>query len=495
MFYFDESKITYPRKGILEDAIKRNTIDEDSYSPVIDEVYNALMRYKDYDAFSQFPIDKFPRSASNYKDYSLSKMMERNERSMSEMNDEPTRAEIISLDNNVIKSIVDYASNILYGWFHKNKDGAISKKNDYKLEAYVAMKDNSDSDVMMSPSDLIEDDREEELEYKDKIYLVGRLTYYLRLMQECSIAKSMNMLQIVFAEARHGPNASTIVMEGIAKIGSMGEVLDIYGTSHNTSKTWNEMWKWYMSKERDMWGKIVDEFKSICAELKIDLKNEKYTDFPPSVVNKLLSIYLASNEEWLDTVGRCDMTVYGMLDPSRLLQVRSSVPGFKQDWIFTASEFKFIQTYIAKFELIQLDVERLEYKWVNGVDDSEFAYSIFTENHEEDVRELMNILKYALNIQKSIDEFMRPFYYNDYNVLCDNSGLEEIPVSISRSTMCNVLGFRDAPDKVCFTISGLAISEVNGSNNQFRYSSVKELISLIKGGVNNAYPSGQIGYI
>ncbi|HBF5809656.1 TPA: hypothetical protein KOR75_001237 [Clostridioides difficile] len=491
MFYFDETKAKYPRKGILEDAVKRNSIDENSYSPIIDEIWNELHKYEDHEAFYLFPYDGFPYACTEHKDFSLQKLEEVYQRSVSSENDEPTRYEMINLDHqSVIDSIVRYAANIIYGWFYIDNKGARAKGNVYKTESYVRMKDNSDSDIMVSASDYMEDIDEDTIEDKDKIYHVSRLTYYLKLIQECSIAKGVSIMQLMIAEARCGLNASLIVKEGIAKIGIDGNIIDIYGPNHNTSKAWNDVWRWYTSPERDMWGRIVDEFKNICKQLKIDLRAENYKDFTPKVVNNLLSVYLASNEEYIDTIGRCDKTVFGMLDPERLLNVRSNIPGFNQDWMYQTNEFKFIQAYIAKIERVQLRAEIEEWKWDRGHEDLEFT--IFLQNKESVVEEFFSIFISVLNMNTTIKEFMSNYYYNDYNILCAKSDGDELPVSISRATLCNYLGFRDAPEKICFTINGLAISKVSGQDDAFRYCEVSKLIDLMRTGVNYAYPSGQI---
>lgn len=491
MFYFDETKTKYPRKGILEDAIARNTIDENSYSPIIDEVWQALYKYKDEEAFSLFPIKGFPNTACGYKDFSLSKLEEKYQRSISSENDEPTRIEMINLDHDdVINSIVKYAENIIYGWFFRNNDGALGKRSLYKTETYVRMKDNSDSDILASASDYIEEDIEDALDDKEKIHLVSRLTYYLKLIQECSIAKGVSIMQIMIAEAKYGLNASLIVKEGIAKIGLDGNVIDVYGPNHNTSKSWNDFWRWYTGTEDDMWKRIVNEFKNLCKQLSIDLRNENYKDFTPKLVNNLLSIYLASNEEYIDNIGRRDQTVFSMLDPERLLSVRSNVPGFNQDWMYTTNEFKFLQAYISKVERVQLRFEIEEWKWEKGKEDVEFA--VFLRNAEDIVEEFFTIFIGIMGINTSISEFMENYYYNDYNILCAKGNGEELPVSISKATMCNHLGFRDAPEKICFTLNGLAISKVSGQDDSFRYCEVSELIDLMRTGVNYAYPNGQI---
>lgn len=491
MFYFEETKTKYPRKGILEDAITRNTIDENSYSPIIDEVWKALYKYQDEEAFSLFPIQGFPMTACGYKDFSLAKLEEKYNRSISSENDEPTRIEMISLDHDdVIDSIVKYAENIIYGWFFRNNDGALSKKSQYKTETYVRMKDNSDSDIMASASDYIEENIEDALDDKDKIYLVSRLTYYLKLIQECSIAKGVSAMQVIIAEAKFGLNASLIVQEGIAKVGLNGGIVDIYGPNHNTSKGWNDFWRWYTNSERDMWNRIVDEFKLICKQLNIELRNENYKDFTPQVVNNLLSVYLASNEEYIDNIGRRDQTVFGMLDPERLLSVRSNIPGFNQDWMYKTNEFKFLQAYISKVEQVQLRAEIEEWKWEKGKEDIEFA--VFLRNQESVVEEFFSIFIMIMGIDLPIKEFMDNYYYNDYNILCAKNDGEETPVNISKATMCNKLGFRDAPEKICFTLNGLAISKVSGQDDAFRYCEVSELINLMRTGVNYGYPNGQI---
>ena len=84
----------------------------------------------------------------------------------------PMRASSVSYTH------LDVYKRQIYGWLYIDNKGARAKGNVYKTESYVRMKDNSDSDIMVSASDYVEDIDEDTIEDKDKIYHVSSCLLY-----------------------------------------------------------------------------------------------------------------------------------------------------------------------------------------------------------------------------------------------------------------------------------------------------------------------------
>ena len=506
MFYNEKIVLAYPTKDILNDAVSRSyNHDNEAYSPIRGEIYEQLQGYKDKVGFDSVDVLRYPNSI-NHLDIRADKLIDKID---AKDNLGIGIDEVMHLDEKVIELILEYNANCLYGYFYHDIAGVRSKREQGEdgLETYITFKDNSDSDIKKSASDLLEEDRDTEIEEVEKRRLIEKLCYYIKLIDQCSIFKELNIMQIIFLTAKYGDNQKIICSQGIEKIDRDGRVVSVYAESFNSNQKWIEFWTWYTQpKEKwDQWNKIIHRFLDIVDKLKIDLKNpnDSYKRYTTDFANSVVCTYIASNEEVTDLFGfPIDPNVSTLLEPEELFKMKSKLTGFDRDWLENNTDSKFINAYRIKIEKAR-ELESDEWKQYQASktkkkkkkNEPEFEEINFAIEHSPDYDVFISLYINQLRIVAHDTSIQPPTEYDSYGLIMINDKVttELRPVKITNKLLSMVLGFRyNLPEFIYITRSGLAISASGSDLTTFRCCRLSDVVrACTSGGTNHEFPTMQ----
>lgn len=506
MIYNDERKLTYPTNTILNDAMKRAALTVDAYSPISDEVMNVLMHWKRFnqDRYDALMIGDFTGS-TNHSDVSFEGL----KKSLLKKNDTVegdetgdsyiTDEDIKLLTPPVIEQICAYFKQSLDQKFlYSAEDVSSSVDRMLKVERSITLRDNSDGEYMTSQDELSTDDYDEDLR-TETIMLsnVSRLSYYLRLLQECSSIYGFSVLQMLILGYKYRWNASMVVRNRIYKVNQAGEFVTRYSETLNTNPKFKDWWELVDPRCRThpIWGTVVNNFIKVCEDLDINLEDEDIENYRADWVNAQLCTYLATNEEYIDTFGKADNEVLGMLEPSKLFEVKQSVTGFNDQWMLDVELPGYIQAYIDYKDQRAAELEAMDGMFELGrgrtIRQDESDKFLFRDNAIPTKKVFLWLMAIIKNIseEESTKKFGRCYEFDDAGILCfvdENENFK--PLKMSSSSFTRATGVYGVPDLLVFTSSGLFIWEVVDNKGRFKYCPIEEAISA----KNNKFPEGTI---
>lgn len=463
---YNDKEMTYPSNTIINDAACRSSYTTDAYSPITDEIHNVLEKYKTTrrEAYGFLRDPSNIMQSLNYRDFEFDKVKGRTA-NIEDDGSYITESEIKMFEGNTIQMIVEYFESAWYNW--QFKQGMNKEQSMMDTYGGLLYKDNADDDTYVLPDDLEQEDefidvyKEEEL-----IFNVQQLVFYLKLLQEMSISKGYSAIQTLILLAKYNGNRSSVAKEGLYKIDSSGNVVGRYAETANTS---NSFIKWIdlcecrgTTPDAARWVSVIERFKDVCDRLSIDLRNEDPDDYLPDYVNSQLCTYLASNEEYIDTIGRIDKNMFQLLDPDKLFAVRSASMLFDDQFANAAGIDKVVLKFQEVYDELSVYSEFVSTQTSNKAKALNEKVRQVYDAKEDLVEGLMvNLLFYHLKMgtmEECISFYRQHYYFNNDNLLWFENNDETKPFTIKASTIGTYFRWPGAGEVTCYiTISGIFI--------------------------------------
>lgn len=493
MIYLD-TELSYPSNTIINDAANRSEYSKDAYSPIGSEIWDIIESYRMSSNSSRSAVYDYIKDRSHimqsisYRDVDYGKIKGSLTGNIGDDGSFVTEEEIKRFENGTIKHIISYFKDAINVWrFNRNSDKGVSNVNTY---GSLQFHDNADSDMFILPDELEVDD--EFLEVEEETILVEtvqKLIYYLKLLQEISSIKGYSVLQTLILIKKYGGNKSLIAEEGLYKININGEVVGRYAASANTSKgfiDWINLCNGNPQTEEDKrWVNIINQFKSICDSLNIDLGKEDPSNYSAAYINSQLSTYLASNEEYIDTVGRVDKTVWSMLEPDKLFATKNAVMGYDDSFANNTGFDK----VLFRYQQVCAELDGMA-SWIDSMasvmfrKQQERLRDLF-DVHEEIVENMLVFLLSRVGGLKTEEGakkyYRRYFFFNSDCILGrsyeDKLNKEPTVFKIMAKTIKRFWGWPASEDVSCYVTMSGALLFLDVNKNIPVYITIKELFN------------------
>lgn len=483
MIYLDK-ELVYPSNTVIDDAACRAVANTDSYSPINGEIYDIVEEYriKRAEAYGYISNPKRIMESMTFKDFDYEKA----KKVTLEVEDDGsfmTGDEIKRFEGKTIDMIVKYFKEAWDNWqFKQDMNREQSNVNTYKS---LQFRDNAGDDLYTFPDELeVDTDYLDEYSEEEIISDVQQLVYYLRLLQEMSSIKGYSAIQTLILIAKYNGNRSSIAAEGLYKVNTNGEIVDRYAATANTSRdfiNWIDLCEGSANTpEAERWVNIINKFKEICERLHINLANEDYTIYTPDYVNNQISLYLASNEEYVDTIGKIDKNVLALLSPDKIFAQRNALVRYDESFANTTGIDKVIIAYQAVFD----ELEAMS-NWVDDIltkrtQQLQRRISDLYDPKEEFVESVMLYLiekVFGITGNKAVEFYRRKYYFNSDNLLWFEEDTASNHIfSIKSETIRRVFGSWPVVDAKCyFTMSGAFIF-LDSTRDLPSYIMAKDLI-------------------
>lgn len=448
MIYLDKELI-YPSNTVINDAACRPFSNTDSYSPIEDQIFNMVEEYKvkRQQAFSYIKDPTAIMQSMNFKDFEYKKA----EKATLEIEDDGSyisEDDIKRFEGKTIDMIVKYFKQAWDSWQFKQNCG----RGDAGQDTYGGLQfhDNNDDDLYVLPDDVeVDEEFIEEINEEEVISDVQQLIYYLRLLQEMSSIKGYSAIQTLILIDRYNGNRSSIAAEGLYKINTKGKIVGRYAASANTSK---EFINWLNiceciegNPEADRWSGIIKKFREVCSRLGINLANEDYTIYTDEYINKQLSTYLASNEEYIDTIGRIDMNVYSLLSPDKIFAQRDTVVQYDD----TFANKTFTNKVLMRYQIVYDELEAMA-SWQDAILTNkthairERIKDLYDAKEQFVEMFMMFLICKVFGVEeesKQKDIYITKYYFNGDSVLwSEYEDKPNEPFTVKATTLANVFG-------------------------------------------------------
>ena len=492
MIYLD-SELPYPSNTIINDAANRSEYSSDAYSPIGSEIWDIIESYRTSSSASRSSVYEYIKDRSHimqslsYRDVDFNKIRYSLTSGVGNDGSYVTEEEIKRFENGTIQHIVNYFTDAINMWrFNRNSDKDSSNVNTY---AAIQYHDNVDDDMLVLPDEVEIDD--DFLEVNEEIIMIEttqKLIYYLKLIQEISSIKGYSVIQTLILLKKYGGNKSLIADEGLYRINIKGEVVGRYASSANTSKSFIDWINLCMgtpqTEEDKRWVNIINQFKELCDSLNIDLAKEDPANYSAAYVNSQLSTYLASNEEYIDTIGRVDKTVWSMLEPDKLFATKNAVMGYDDSFAnstgFDIVLFKYQQVY-AELTDAALWIDSMASVMYKGIQERLCDLYDVKDSVVEDL--VTFLLNKGINLSKQDAElyYRTYFYFNSDNILCrsyeDELNMDSTTFKIKASTIKRYWGWKGSDSVSCYLTRSGALLFLDTNKNIPVYTTIKEVFS------------------
>lgn len=331
MFYNKDKKVPYPSKSILKDVLSREAGVVDGRSSTgIQGCSHLLEQQLGKNWSSKYTLDQILRNAKDFdadKAKSTDDADERSYRARERVGAYFTRIEDIPVED-----IHEYAKSVIIG-FKLNNDGM--RQYEKNFTAATAMIDEENGAIVYS-TDLEEIEIEHSVE--DILEAKAQLPYLLKMLQKGSEQMGASLLSFIIAMAKFfsaNPKgrmtAGDYVAQGVYTVDGRGRLGRKFTISDNTNTSSTVRgfrvavaWATGQNKE-DQYYKIYQRLLQVCDVLGIDLANEDPTMYDQDVISRAVCVYMATNEEYVQSYGYCDPKILRMLQGQDLFRVSQDV--------------------------------------------------------------------------------------------------------------------------------------------------------------------------
>lgn len=328
MFYTVDM-IPYPSKTVLEDLLSRSPSDYDSsiaglkqgcsdelekilrdsaYEYSVSDIVRAIDA--DYDATKQRPIDE---------EFGSDKAG-----TASERDDYHTRIE--DIEDEWLRGYVQQA---LYGFLTNFEKKRKLDQNNFTVE-YVADADDEGRLRLITDFETIDQGN---YEVADIAKARTSLPRILRTLQKGSIEKGGSLLSFIIRYAKLCNTTQTkfnprdFYEKGVYAVDKKGNCTKQFTADSNkdsSGRGFRECMSWISNNiENDPYYPLIDELRSVCDILGVDLAEEDPTMYTDEVINNATSRFLQSNEEFIENFGEGDKRLLEILSEGGLFSILS----------------------------------------------------------------------------------------------------------------------------------------------------------------------------
>lgn len=464
MIYLDK-ELVYPSNTVINDAACRPFSGPDSYSPIEDEIFNIVEDYKirRQQAFSLIKDQTTIMQSLNFRDFDYKKA----EKVVFNIEDDGSfisEQDIKKFEGKTVEMIVKYFKQAWDSWQFKQNCGRADGTSD--TYGGLQFHDNMEDDLYVLPDDIeVDDEIVEEINEEEVISDVQQLIYYLRLLQEMSSIKGYSAIQTLILIDRYNGNRSSIAAEGLYKINTRGQIVGRYAASANTSKefiNWLNICECIESNpEAKRWSGIIKKFREVCSRLGVKLADEDYSIYTDEYVNKQISTYLASNEEYIETIGRIDKDVYSLLSPDKIFAQRDTVVQYDDSF----ANKTFTNKVLMRYQIVYDELEALA-SWQDSIltNKTHSTRARIADLYDAKEAFVEMFMKYLIgkvfNVEDEIkqkDVYVTKYYFNGDSVLwSEYDDRPNEPFTVRATTLINVFGgWPGDPQVRCYvTMSG-----------------------------------------
>ena len=199
----------------------------------------------------------------------------------------------------------------------------------------------------------------------------------------------------------------------------------------------------------------------MCSRLGIKLADEDYSIYTDEYVNKQISTYLASNEEYIETIGRIDKDVYSLLSPDKIFAQRDTVVQYDDSF----ANKTFTNKVLMRYQIVYDELEALA-SWQDSILTNKTHSTRARIADLYDAKEVFveMFMKYLIgkvfNVEdenKQKDVYVTKYYFNGDSVLwSEYDDRPNEPFTVRATTLINVFGgWPGDPQVRCYvTMSG-----------------------------------------